>query len=80
MCKVETARIIRKLYEKKEMVIDSALPYFKLISRSSGWLDYIETIGQWRMKFRKFNLKKYWLYLTLVPRFITDKKFRHLRE
>ena len=59
------------------MVIESARPHFKLISRSSGRLDYIETIGQWRMKFRKFNLKKYWLYLTLVPRFITNKEFMH---
>jgi len=49
------------------MVIESARPHFKLISRSSGRLDYIETIGQWRKKFRKFNLKKYWIYLTLVP-------------
>ena len=59
------------------MVIESARPHFKLISLSSGRLDYIETIGQWRKKFRKFNLKKYWLYLTLVSRFITDKEFRH---
>ncbi len=61
-----------------EMVIDCAKPYFKLISQSSGRLDYIETIGQWRKKFRKFNLKKYWLYLSLIPRYLTDKEFRHL--
>jgi cyclopropane-fatty-acyl-phospholipid synthase len=60
-----------------EMVIGCARPYFKLISQSSGRLDYIETIGQWRKKFRKFNLKKYWLYLTLIPKFITNKEFRH---
>ncbi|MDH5413339.1 MAG: class I SAM-dependent methyltransferase [Flavobacteriaceae bacterium] len=50
-----------------EMVIKNANPYFKLISQSSGRLDYIETIAQWRKKFRNFNLKKYWLYLSLVP-------------
>lgn len=61
-----------------EMVIKNALPHFKLISQSSGRLDYIETIGQWRKKFRKFNLKKYWLYLSLIPRYLTDKEFRHL--
>jgi cyclopropane-fatty-acyl-phospholipid synthase len=61
-----------------EMVIRSAEPHFKLISQSSGRLDYIETIGQWRKKFRKFNLKKYGLYLSLIPRYITDKEFRHL--
>ncbi len=61
-----------------EMVIRNAEPYFKLISKSSGRLDYIETIGQWRKKFRKFNFKKYMLYLSLIPKYITDKEFRHL--
>ena len=61
-----------------EMVIRNAEPHFKLISQSSGRLDYIETIGQWRKKFRKFNLKKYWLYLSLIPRYISDREFRHL--
>jgi len=60
-----------------EMVIKNAAPHFKLISQSSGRLDYIETIGQWRKKFRKFSLKKYWLYLSLIPKYITDKEFRH---
>jgi len=61
-----------------EMVIGCAEPGFKLISKSSGRLDYIETIAQWRRKFRKFHLKKYWLYLSLIPRYIMDKEFRHL--
>ncbi len=61
-----------------EMVIKNAQPHFKLISQSSGRLDYIETIGQWRKKFRKFNLKKYLLYLSLIPKYLTDKEFRHL--
>lgn len=60
-----------------EMVIRNAAPHFKLISQSSGRLDYIETIGQWRKKFRKFSLKKYLLYASLLPRFITTKDFRH---
>ena len=60
-----------------EMVIRNAKPYFKLISQSSGRLDYIETIGQWRKKFRKFGFKKYWLYMTLIPKLLTDKEFRH---
>lgn len=60
-----------------EMVIRNANPYFKLVSKESGRLDYIETIGQWRKKFRKFKLKKYWLYASLIPKFITDKEFRH---
>lgn len=61
-----------------EMVIRNAEPRFKLISQSSGRLDYIETIGQWRKKFRAFSLKKYALYLSLIPRYLTDAAFRHL--
>ena len=61
-----------------EMVIRNAKPHFKLISQSSGRLDYIETIGQWRKKFRKFNLKKYFLYVSLIPKYFMDKEFRHL--
>lgn len=60
-----------------EMVVRNAAPNFKLISQESGRLDYIETINQWRKKFRKFNLKKYWLYASLIPKYITDKEFRH---
>ena len=60
-----------------EMIIKNAEPHFKLISQSSGRLDYIETIAQWRKKFRKFNLRKYGLYLSLIPKFFTDREFRH---
>jgi cyclopropane-fatty-acyl-phospholipid synthase len=60
-----------------EHVIRCAAPYFKLISKSSGRLDYIETIGRWRKGFRKFGLKKYLLYASLIPKYITDKEFRH---
>jgi cyclopropane-fatty-acyl-phospholipid synthase len=60
-----------------EMVIRSAEPHFKLISQSSGRKDYIETISQWRKKFRAFNIKKYALYLSLLPKLITDREFRH---
>lgn len=63
-----------------EMVIRNAEPHFKLISKSSGRLDYIETIGQWRKKFRKFHWKKYLLYASLLPRYFTDKKFKHQIE
>lgn len=63
-----------------EMVVKCAAPKFKLISKSSGRLDYIETIGQWRKKFRKFNWRKYWLYASLLPRYFTDPGFRHQME
>lgn len=61
----------------KEMVERDAQPYFKLVSHSSGRLDYIETIGQWRRRFRQFHPKKYWLYFSLLPKYMTDKEFRH---
>ncbi len=60
-----------------EHVIKCAEPYFKLVSKSSGRLDYIETINRWRVGFRKFNLKKYFLYASLIPKYLTDKEFRH---
>jgi len=63
-----------------EMVIRNAEPKFKLVSQSSGRLDYIETIGQWRKNFRKFNLHKYLLYLSLIPRYLMSKEFRHQVE
>lgn len=63
-----------------EMVIQASAPHFKLVSKSSGRLDYIETISQWRKKFRKFNLQKYALYLSLLPKYLTDPEFRHRVE
>ncbi len=60
-----------------EMVIRNAEPHFKLVSQSSGRLDYIETIGKWREMFRKVSVKKYLLYMSLIPKYLTDKEFRH---
>ncbi len=40
-----------------EMIIRTAAPYFKVINISSGRLDYIETIRQWRNMLRRFSLK-----------------------
>jgi len=61
----------------QDMILKNASPYFKLISSSSGRLDYIETIYQWRQRLRKFNLKKYLLYLSLLPKIFTNREFRH---
>lgn len=63
-----------------EMVIQNATPGFQLISQSSGRLDYIETIGQWRKRFRAFNLQKYWLYLSLLPKYLYHKELRRQIE
>jgi cyclopropane-fatty-acyl-phospholipid synthase len=60
-----------------EMIVRNANPFFKVVSQSSGRLDYIETIRQWRRRFRAFKLKKYWLYLSLIPNYFTDKEFRY---
>ncbi len=61
-----------------EQVIRNAAPHFKLVSQSSGRLDYIETIGQWRKRFRAFNAEKYALYASLLPRIATNPAFRDL--
>ncbi|HKJ22294.1 MAG TPA: class I SAM-dependent methyltransferase [Gammaproteobacteria bacterium] len=61
-----------------EMVINCAAPHFDLISKSSGRLDYIETISQWERRYRSFNLKKYALYLSLIPRYLVDSDLRAL--
>ena len=61
-----------------EMLINTAAPYFKMINISSGRLDYIETIRQWRKMLRRFNLKKYGLYLSLIIPLLKQKKLSHL--
>ncbi len=61
----------------KEMIISNAEPYFKLVDISSGRLDYIETINQWRKKFRAFNWEKSLHYISLIPSYIFNKEFRH---
>lgn len=63
-----------------EMVIKNAEPFFRLRDISSGRLDYIETISQWRKKFRSFNLEKYWLYMKLLSGYFTNEDFRHRVE
>jgi len=61
----------------EKMILENAAPYFKLIDISSGRLDYIETIKQWRKKFRKASLKKWLYYLSLIPSYIVNEEFRH---
>lgn len=61
-----------------EMVVENAAPFFNLVNKSSGRLDYIETIGEWEKRYRSFNLKKYGLFLSLLPRYLRDRDFRAL--
>ena len=60
-----------------EMVVRNAEPHFKLVSKSSGRLDYIETIKQWKKNFRKFSIEKFLLFASLIPRYLFNKEFRH---
>lgn len=61
-----------------EMVIRNADPYFNLISKSSGRLDYIETINEWEKRYRSFNLEKYLFFLSLIPKYISSSDIRAL--
>jgi cyclopropane-fatty-acyl-phospholipid synthase len=59
-----------------EQIIASAEPRFRLIESSSGRLDYIETIKQWRARFAAPSLRKTLLKARLVPRYLTSPEFR----
>ena len=54
----------------------NAAPYFRTLFKSSGRLDYIETIKQWGRHYRSFDLRKYAFYLSLVPRWIASPTLR----
>jgi cyclopropane-fatty-acyl-phospholipid synthase len=60
----------------EEQIVRSAEPAFRLVASSSGRLDYIETIRQWRSRFAARSLKKSLLKLRLAPRWLTSADFR----
>ena len=60
----------------QEQVIRCAQPHFRLVSSSSGRLDYIETIDRWNAQIGTRSLKKSLLKLRLVPRWVTSSDFR----
>jgi cyclopropane-fatty-acyl-phospholipid synthase len=60
----------------REQVVAAAEPEFRLVASSSGRLDYIETIRQWRIRFAEPSFKKSLLKLRLVPRWLTSEDFR----
>ena len=60
----------------QEQVVRNARPHFRLVSSSSGRLDYIETIRQWRGRFGEPSLRKTLLKLELLPRWLTNADFR----
>jgi cyclopropane-fatty-acyl-phospholipid synthase len=59
-----------------EQIVKTAAPDFRLVESSSGRLDYIETIKQWRARFAKPSWRKRLLKLQLVPRWLTSSDFR----
>ncbi len=59
-----------------EQIVRCAEPHFRLVSSSSGRLDYIETIRQWRQRFGVPSLQKTLLKLRLAPRWLTSADFR----
>ncbi len=60
----------------REQLESAAHPYFHLVSVSSGRLDYIETIRQWRKRFAKRSVRKTLLKLSLVPHYLLSRDFR----
>jgi cyclopropane-fatty-acyl-phospholipid synthase len=60
----------------EEQIIDSARPHFRLVSSTSGRLDYIETIRQWRKRLAAPSPRKTLLKLQLLPRWLTSADFR----
>jgi cyclopropane-fatty-acyl-phospholipid synthase len=60
----------------QEQVIDCAEPRFRLLESTSGRLDYLETIRQWRRRFAERSLRKTLLKAELVPRWLTSSDFR----
>jgi cyclopropane-fatty-acyl-phospholipid synthase len=60
----------------EEQIIRGAAPHFVLVSSTSGRLDYIETIRQWRQLFAAPSVKKTLLNLQLLPRWLTSADFR----
>lgn len=49
---------------------------FKLISESSGRLDYIQTSKEWKKRFNKAALTKPWIIAKLAPKLMS----RHFRD
>jgi cyclopropane-fatty-acyl-phospholipid synthase len=60
----------------REQVVACAEPRFGLVESSSGRLDYLETIRQWRTRFGEPSLRKTLMKARLVPRYLTSSDFR----
>jgi cyclopropane-fatty-acyl-phospholipid synthase len=59
-----------------DQIVTCAEPRFEVVASTSGRLDYIETIRQWRKRFGEPSMKKSLLKLRLAPRWLTSADFR----
>jgi len=60
----------------QQQVVGCAEPHFRLLSSTSGRLDYIETINRWNARMGRRSLRKSLLKLQLLPRWLTSADFR----
>jgi cyclopropane-fatty-acyl-phospholipid synthase len=60
----------------QEQLVKTAAPWFRPVTMSSGRLDYIETIRQWRRRFAAPSLRKTLLKIRLAPRYLLSPNFR----
>jgi len=60
----------------QEQVVRCATPHFRLVASTSGRLDYLETIREWRKRFATPSVRKTLLKLRLAPRWLTSADFR----
>jgi cyclopropane-fatty-acyl-phospholipid synthase len=60
----------------QEQLVRCADPDFRLVTSTSGRLDYIETINQWNARIGARSFRKTLLKLRLVPRWLTSSEFR----
>jgi cyclopropane-fatty-acyl-phospholipid synthase len=59
-----------------EQVERCAEPHFKLVSKVSGRLDYIQTIKEWDKRTEAWNPRMALLKLRLIPKWVTSPEFR----
>ncbi|MEV4419184.1 class I SAM-dependent methyltransferase [Patulibacter sp. NPDC049589] len=59
-----------------DQIVDCAAPHFRVVSETSGRLDYIETIARWRQRFGEPSLRKLLIKASLIPRWLTSADFR----
>jgi len=75
--------VLKKFYpgswlpESLEQIEEAARPYFRIVSRSNGRLDYIETLTEWHRRISKPTFTKLVEALRLVPRYLSSSDFRY---